>query len=257
MAWRRGSINRASIRSTRSRRAAARGSARASRPVLVGGVDLEMTQPRLNEAVLRRLAAESSGRYVRADQAGSCRRCCASRAPKPARRRCATSGTMGGVCWRSSDCWPRNGLLDDGWDLRDAMITRSTQDHRRHEASIRFFVFFVLAVRVRVATLRRESLGRDHFRRVGRREVRRADDDVAQRPARGAGRSLPVQARVREDVRRRNGDVRRQGLGRERPQVLRRDQEDRRPRTTSCSSSCSATAPTTATSRSSTSSGPT
>jgi uncharacterized membrane protein len=43
---------------------------RASRAVLVGGVDLEMTQPRLNEAVLRRLAAESSGRYVRADQAG-------------------------------------------------------------------------------------------------------------------------------------------------------------------------------------------
>ena len=42
----------------------------ASRPVLVGGVDLEMTQPRLNEAVLRRLAAESNGRYVRAEQAG-------------------------------------------------------------------------------------------------------------------------------------------------------------------------------------------
>jgi uncharacterized membrane protein len=42
----------------------------ASRPVLVGGVDLEMTQPRLNEAVLRRLAAESRGRYLRADQAG-------------------------------------------------------------------------------------------------------------------------------------------------------------------------------------------
>jgi len=41
---------------------------RASRPVLVGGVDLEMTQPRLNESVLRRLAAESSGRYIRADQ---------------------------------------------------------------------------------------------------------------------------------------------------------------------------------------------
>jgi len=40
----------------------------ASRPVLVGGVDLEMTQPRLNEAVLRRLAAETSGRYLRADQ---------------------------------------------------------------------------------------------------------------------------------------------------------------------------------------------
>jgi uncharacterized membrane protein len=40
----------------------------ASRPVLVGGVDLEMTQPRLNEAVLRRLAAETNGRYLRADQ---------------------------------------------------------------------------------------------------------------------------------------------------------------------------------------------
>ena len=42
----------------------------ASRPVLVGGVDLEMTQPRLNEAVLRRLAADGNGRYVRADEAG-------------------------------------------------------------------------------------------------------------------------------------------------------------------------------------------
>ena len=40
----------------------------ASRPVLVGGADLEMTQPRLNEAVLRRLAAETGGRYLRADQ---------------------------------------------------------------------------------------------------------------------------------------------------------------------------------------------
>ena len=42
----------------------------ASRPVLVGGVDLEMTQPRLNEAVLRRLAAESNGQYLPMDQAG-------------------------------------------------------------------------------------------------------------------------------------------------------------------------------------------
>lgn len=52
---------------------ATRGDARlgtASRPVLVGGVDLEMTQPRLNEAVLKRLAAESKGRYLRADEAG-------------------------------------------------------------------------------------------------------------------------------------------------------------------------------------------
>ena len=42
----------------------------ASRPALVGGVDLEMTQPRLNEAVLRRLAAENSGRYLPMDQVG-------------------------------------------------------------------------------------------------------------------------------------------------------------------------------------------
>jgi uncharacterized membrane protein len=42
----------------------------ASRPVLVGGVDLEMTQPRLNDAVLRRLAAENNGRYLDADDAG-------------------------------------------------------------------------------------------------------------------------------------------------------------------------------------------
>jgi uncharacterized membrane protein len=42
----------------------------ASRPVLVGGVDLEMTQPRLNEAVLRRLSEETNGRYVNAAGAG-------------------------------------------------------------------------------------------------------------------------------------------------------------------------------------------
>ncbi len=53
---------------------AARGVARvgtAARPLLVGGVDLEMTQPRLNEAVLKRLSAETNGRYVRADEAAS------------------------------------------------------------------------------------------------------------------------------------------------------------------------------------------
>jgi uncharacterized membrane protein len=52
---------------------ASRGTAKvgmASRPVLVGGVDLEMTQPRLNEAVLRRLSAETRGRYIAATQAG-------------------------------------------------------------------------------------------------------------------------------------------------------------------------------------------
>ena len=39
----------------------------AARPALVGGVDLEMAQPHLNEAVLKRLAADSHGHYVRAD----------------------------------------------------------------------------------------------------------------------------------------------------------------------------------------------
>ncbi|MFA5907167.1 MAG: glutamine amidotransferase [Vicinamibacterales bacterium] len=42
----------------------------ASRQVLVGGADLEMAQPRLNEAVLRRLAAETRGRYLPAAEAG-------------------------------------------------------------------------------------------------------------------------------------------------------------------------------------------
>ncbi len=52
---------------------ASRDSARlgmAARPVLVGGVDLEMMQPRLNEAVLRRLSSETGGRYIRAERAG-------------------------------------------------------------------------------------------------------------------------------------------------------------------------------------------
>jgi hypothetical protein len=51
---------------------ASRGGAKvgaASRPVLVGGVDLEMTQPRLNEAVLRRLSSETKGSYIRAAEA--------------------------------------------------------------------------------------------------------------------------------------------------------------------------------------------
>jgi uncharacterized membrane protein len=52
---------------------ASRGSTRlgiASRPVLVGGVDLEMMQPRLNDAVLRRLSSETGGRYLPAERAG-------------------------------------------------------------------------------------------------------------------------------------------------------------------------------------------
>jgi uncharacterized membrane protein len=43
--------------------------ARLSRAFLVGGADLEMTEPRLNEAVLRRIAETSGGRYVPAAEA--------------------------------------------------------------------------------------------------------------------------------------------------------------------------------------------
>jgi hypothetical protein len=39
--------------------------------VNVGGSDREFADPRLNEAVLRRLARESGGRYVRADEAAT------------------------------------------------------------------------------------------------------------------------------------------------------------------------------------------
>lgn len=41
----------------------------ARRPVLVGGADVEMSEPRLNEAVLRRIADSSGGRYLPAGQA--------------------------------------------------------------------------------------------------------------------------------------------------------------------------------------------
>jgi hypothetical protein len=41
----------------------------ASRQVLVGGNDLEMSQPRLNESVLRRLASDTGGRYLNIDEA--------------------------------------------------------------------------------------------------------------------------------------------------------------------------------------------
>ena len=40
-----------------------------SRPMLVGGVDIELAEPALNEAVLRRIAETNGGRYVPADEA--------------------------------------------------------------------------------------------------------------------------------------------------------------------------------------------
>lgn len=39
------------------------------RPILVGGADIEMSEPRLNEAVLRRIAETTNGRYVTASHA--------------------------------------------------------------------------------------------------------------------------------------------------------------------------------------------
>jgi uncharacterized membrane protein len=42
-----------------------------SRAMLVGGVDVELAEPRLNESVLRRIAERSGGRYVPADAAAT------------------------------------------------------------------------------------------------------------------------------------------------------------------------------------------
>ena len=80
---------------------AARGEKRlgsGTRPVLVGGADLEMTQPRLNEAVLRRLSAENHGHYVHADDA--------DRLPALLRESRAEAGTP-----EARDLW------HNGWSL--------------------------------------------------------------------------------------------------------------------------------------------
>jgi uncharacterized membrane protein len=51
--------------------------------ILVGGADVEMTDPRLNESVLRRLAGASGGRYVAARDAGDIPALLASRDAEP------------------------------------------------------------------------------------------------------------------------------------------------------------------------------
>jgi hypothetical protein len=43
----------------------------ATRPTLVGGVDIELSEPRLNESVLRRIAERTGGQYVAADDAST------------------------------------------------------------------------------------------------------------------------------------------------------------------------------------------
>ena len=94
---------------------ASRGTTRvgsASRAVLVGGVDLEMTQPRLNEAVLRRLSVETKGRYVNAGDA--------DQLPALLRESRADAGTP-----EQRDLWHNGwslvmivGLLTAEWGLR-------------------------------------------------------------------------------------------------------------------------------------------
>jgi hypothetical protein len=43
----------------------------ATRSLLIGGSDVELSEPRLNEAVLRRIAETTGGKYVAESDAGS------------------------------------------------------------------------------------------------------------------------------------------------------------------------------------------
>ena len=60
----------------------ATGSGRAERSILVGGADLEMADPRLNEQVLRRIATASGGSYLPARQAAELSALLASAEPE-------------------------------------------------------------------------------------------------------------------------------------------------------------------------------
>lgn len=75
----------------------------AERPVLVGGADLEMAQPRLNDTVLERLSSASGGHYLHADEA--------DQLPSLLRRSRADAGTP-----ETRDLW------HNGWSLA-AIIT--------------------------------------------------------------------------------------------------------------------------------------
>ena len=66
----------------------------ASRALLVGGVDVELAQPRLNESLLRRIADTTRREYVPAGDAGKLRSLSEpDRGGEVRRPRCATSGT--------------------------------------------------------------------------------------------------------------------------------------------------------------------
>ncbi len=89
----------------------------ATRPVLVGGVDLEMTQPRLNEAVLKRLSSETRGRYIRADQA--------DQLPSLLRESRADAGTS-----EMRDVW------HNGWSLLVLIVLLGTEWVLRRRAGL-------------------------------------------------------------------------------------------------------------------------
>ena len=58
--------------------------AAANRWILVGGADLEMADPRLNDEVLRRIATASGGSYVAVDDVGDLSSLIAAAAAEPA-----------------------------------------------------------------------------------------------------------------------------------------------------------------------------
>ena len=65
-----------------------------SRSMLVGGVDVELAQPRLNDSVLRRIADTTRGQYAcRQPRRAALRRWSARPTPAGRRPRCAICGT--------------------------------------------------------------------------------------------------------------------------------------------------------------------
>ena len=76
-----------------------------TRYVLAGGTDIEMSDPRLNEALLQRLAPPAAAATCGRPTSRPCRVCSARRLTRSALPRCVTCGTTRGRCWLSWDCW--------------------------------------------------------------------------------------------------------------------------------------------------------
>ena len=64
-----------------------------SRSMLVGGVDVELAQPRLNDSVLRRIADTTHGQHAPAAEARSVAAMVSAPTPAGRRPRCAICGT--------------------------------------------------------------------------------------------------------------------------------------------------------------------